>query len=139
MSSAATSQRRGERPGGRAEPAPAPARAPRRDRRRRQGVARSRAAPPRRSNVDIGALAGSGPAGRIVKADVLAAAERRPAGARRGDATVLRGGAAMLAHYMDESLTLPTATSFRTIVVTRARRAPPPAQGGRRAASRSRT
>ena len=37
--------------------------------------------------------------------------------------TVMRGGAAMLARYMDESLAIPTATSFRTIAVTHARRA----------------
>ncbi len=30
----------------------------------------------------------------------------------------MKGGAAMLAHYMDESLSIPTATSFRTIAVT---------------------
>jgi 2-oxoglutarate dehydrogenase E1 component len=68
-------------------------------------------------DVDLGALAGSGPAGRILKADVLAAAEGAPA-ALQSEATELRGGAAMLAHYMDESRSLPTATSFRTIVVT---------------------
>jgi multifunctional 2-oxoglutarate metabolism enzyme len=67
-------------------------------------------------NVDLGALAGSGPAGRILKADVIAAADgAQPAAAKT---TALRGGAAMLAHYMDESLALPTATSFRTIVVS---------------------
>ena len=67
-------------------------------------------------NVDLGSLAGSGPSGRILKADVLAAAD----GAQAAPATVseLRGGAAMLARYMDESRSLPTATSFRTIVVT---------------------
>ena len=68
-------------------------------------------------NVDLGALAGSGPAGRILKADVIAAAEGAPAPGQ-SEATELRGGAAMLAHYMDESRSLPTATSFRTIVVT---------------------
>jgi len=67
-------------------------------------------------NVDLGSLAGSGPAGRILKADVLAAAEGSQAAP--ATATELRGGAAMLARYMDESRSLPTATSFRTIVVT---------------------
>jgi 2-oxoglutarate decarboxylase len=70
-------------------------------------------------DVDLGTLSGSGPAGRILQADVLAAAEH-PAAATTTAATAkeLRGGAAMLAHYMDESLSLPTATSLRTIVVT---------------------
>ena len=68
-------------------------------------------------NVDLGSLAGSGRAGRIVKADVLAAAEQ-PAGAPEAVTTELRGGAAMLVHYMDESLAIPTATSFRTVVVS---------------------
>jgi 2-oxoglutarate decarboxylase len=74
-------------------------------------------------NVDLGSLAGSGPSGRILKADVLAAADgAQPAadGAQPAPAAAseLRGGAAMLARYMDESRSLPTATSFRTIVVT---------------------
>jgi 2-oxoglutarate dehydrogenase E1 component len=73
--------------------------------------------------VDLGAIAGTGPAGRIVKQDVLAAAERpapatAPGAAERpASATELRGGAAMLARYMDESRSIPTATSLRTIVV----------------------
>ncbi|HZL55179.1 MAG TPA: multifunctional oxoglutarate decarboxylase/oxoglutarate dehydrogenase thiamine pyrophosphate-binding subunit/dihydrolipoyllysine-residue succinyltransferase subunit [Solirubrobacteraceae bacterium] len=66
--------------------------------------------------VQLGSLAGSGPAGRILKADVLAAADGAQAAPAK--ATALRGGAAMLAHYMDESLSIPTATSFRTIVVS---------------------
>src|SRR3954447_1619644 len=70
--------------------------------------------------VDLANVAGSGPRGRITKADVLngggngaasataTAAERQP----------LKGGAAMLAKYMDESRSIPTATSFRTMTVT---------------------
>ena len=70
-------------------------------------------------SVDLGSVAGSGPAGRIVKADVLAAAEQPGTdGDSPSAATELRGGAAMLARYMDESRAIPTATSFRTIVVT---------------------
>ncbi len=44
----------------------------------------------------------------------------RPPRRRRGDgsSTLLKGGAAMLARYMDESRSIPTATSFRTITVT---------------------
>jgi 2-oxoglutarate decarboxylase len=68
--------------------------------------------------VDLASVAGSGPAGRIVKADVLAAAEHPAAAPAPGGATELRGGAAMLARYMEESRAIPTATSFRTIVVS---------------------
>jgi 2-oxoglutarate dehydrogenase E1 component len=75
-------------------------------------------------DVDLGSLAGSGAAGRIVKADVLGAVEQRgapapvqPDGAAQ-TATVMKGGVAMLARYMDESLAVPTATTFRTIPVT---------------------
>jgi 2-oxoglutarate dehydrogenase E1 component len=74
--------------------------------------------------VDLDAVEGSGPRGRISKADVLAAAdggrgvptagEREPG----AGAQPLRGSAAALARYMDESRSIPTATSFRTITVT---------------------
>ena len=69
--------------------------------------------------VDLGAIQGSGPAGRISKADVLAAEGNgaAPAAATAG-ATQLKGASAMLARYMDESRAIPTATSFRTITVT---------------------
>ncbi len=67
--------------------------------------------------VDISHLHGSGPAGRITKADVLAA-KAAPAPAPPAGATQLRGGAAMLARYMDESRQVPTATSFRAMTVT---------------------
>jgi len=76
--------------------------------------------------VDLSIVTGSGPAGRISKADVLAAADgtqvppvtdAAPA-ARTAGATPIKGAAAMLARYMDESRTIPTATSFRTITVT---------------------
>ncbi len=79
-------------------------------------------------DVDLAAVPGSGPGGRIVKADVLgvvanggpattngkSTAASEPAGERR----LLKGGAAMLARYMDESRSTPTATSFRTLTVT---------------------
>src|SRR4051812_25737279 len=77
--------------------------------------------------VDLSHVAGSGPGGRITKADVLAtvgnggpAAVAEPATAPAPDATPqpLRGGAGMLAKYMDESRSIPTATSFRTLAVT---------------------
>src|SRR4051812_28233878 len=77
--------------------------------------------------IDVSHVAGSGPGGRITKADVLAtvgnggpAAVAEPATAPAPDATPqpLRGGAGMLAKYMDESRSIPTATSFRTLAVT---------------------
>ena len=61
--------------------------------------------------VDLAKVTGTGPGGRVMKEDVL-----------RGEdgpkATPLRGGAATLARYMDESRAIPTATSFRTLTVT---------------------
>jgi len=79
--------------------------------------------------VDLQGVIGSGPGGRIVKADVLAAAGNggpvaapRPAApapaAAPAGSTVIKGAAAMLARYMDESRSIPTATSFRTLTVT---------------------
>jgi 2-oxoglutarate decarboxylase len=65
--------------------------------------------------VDLSKVQGSGPAGRISKADVLAAGNGAPAAA---EAKLLKGASAMLARYMDESRAIPTATSFRTITVT---------------------
>jgi multifunctional 2-oxoglutarate metabolism enzyme len=65
--------------------------------------------------VDLSKVHGSGPAGRISKADVLAAENGAAAPA---EATLLKGASAMLARYMDESRSIPTATSFRTITVT---------------------
>jgi multifunctional 2-oxoglutarate metabolism enzyme len=78
--------------------------------------------------VDLGRVEGSGPGGRVTKADVLAVAGNGAAtapapappgaGAGAGEPELLRGSAAMLARYMDESRSIPTATSFRTITVT---------------------
>ena len=69
--------------------------------------------------IDLASVHGSGPAGRITKADVLSAklAPSEPPPAAPG-ATPLRGGAAVLARYMEESRQVPTATSFRTMTVT---------------------
>ncbi len=72
--------------------------------------------------VDLSGVSGSGPAGRIVKSDVLdaagnGAATRTPAEAPAG-AELMKGSAAALARYMDQSRSIPTATSFRTIAVT---------------------
>src|SRR5215208_5961542 len=75
--------------------------------------------------VDLADVHGSGPAGRISKADVLAAANgdtaqaAPPAPPTNGAAPqLLKGASAMLARYMEESRSIPTATSFRTITVT---------------------
>jgi multifunctional 2-oxoglutarate metabolism enzyme len=81
--------------------------------------------------VDLAQVSGSGPAGRIVKSDVLSAAGGNGAartvqsasdGAASGPAQAetkpMRGGAAALARYMEQSRKIPTATSFRTFTVT---------------------
>ncbi|MDX6688592.1 MAG: 2-oxoglutarate dehydrogenase component [Solirubrobacteraceae bacterium] len=73
--------------------------------------------------IDLAGVHGSGHAGRITKADVLAAkaapaAPAPAAPAPPAGATPLKGGAAMLARYMDESRSVPTATSLRTMTVT---------------------
>jgi 2-oxoglutarate dehydrogenase E1 component len=74
--------------------------------------------------VDLRGVPGTGPGGRVTKSDVLdakangAVAAPEAAAAVAGERTVLKGSAAMLARYMDESREIPTATSFRTITVT---------------------
>ena len=81
------------------------------------------------------------PGGKVTKADVLAAADGN--GAARGtpprraggEAKPLRGPAGMLAKAMNESRSIPTATSFRTLAGRRARRQ---AQGAQRRAQGAR-
>ncbi len=82
--------------------------------------------------VDLTTVSGSGPAGRIVKADVLSAAAGNGAAttaaspatptpsttAAPAGAQLMKGSAAALARYMDQSRSIPTATSFRTLTVT---------------------
>jgi multifunctional 2-oxoglutarate metabolism enzyme len=74
--------------------------------------------------IDLSGIEGTGPAGRISKSDVLAAASGNGASARAAapaaatNAQPIKGAAAMLVRYMDESRSIPTATSFRTITVT---------------------
>ncbi|HEV7163447.1 MAG TPA: multifunctional oxoglutarate decarboxylase/oxoglutarate dehydrogenase thiamine pyrophosphate-binding subunit/dihydrolipoyllysine-residue succinyltransferase subunit [Solirubrobacteraceae bacterium] len=80
--------------------------------------------------VNLSQVQGSGPAGRITKSDVLSAATGTSStasngtGSNGGTETVeavakpMRGGAAALARYMEESRSIPTATSFRTLTVT---------------------
>jgi 2-oxoglutarate dehydrogenase E1 component len=84
--------------------------------------------------VDLTGVWGSARGGRITKADVLAlagngsnapaqpaqagqAAPAKPAPKPAG-AQLIKGGGAALARYMDESRSIPTATSFRTLTVT---------------------
>ncbi len=68
-------------------------------------------------------MKGSGPSGKVTKADVLAAADgsgqapAAAAAAMAGEVKPLRGPAAMLAQAMNESRSMPTATSFRTLPV----------------------
>ncbi len=75
------------------------------------------------SGVDLGAVRGSAPGGKVTKADVLAAANGEglasagPAAPDGGAVVPLRGPAAMLAQAMNESRSVPTATSFRTLAV----------------------
>ncbi len=71
-------------------------------------------------SIDVGALTGSGPRGRVTKDDVLAAVEGNGgAAAAPQDAEVkpIRGPAATLARFMNESRDIPTATSFRSVPV----------------------
>jgi len=81
--------------------------------------------------VDLAGLTGTARGGRITKADVLAAkangggngataapAAPAPSRAAPAGAQPIRGGAAALARYMDESRSIPTATSFRTLTVS---------------------
>ena len=78
-----------------------------------------------REQLDITKIAGSGPDGLILRADVLRAmaspavraAAPQPPLARGAKVTPLRGPAASLVGYMEASLTIPTATSLRTLQV----------------------
>ena len=78
--------------------------------------------------VDLATVPGTGPAGRITKSDVLSSALGAPASAPPANGATataaapsvqpMKGGAAALARYMEESRAIPTATSFRTLTVT---------------------
>ena len=71
------------------------------------------------NGVDLKGLKGSGAGGKITKSDVLSAEGNGAAapGAIEGEARPLRGPAASLARAMDESRSIPTATSFRELAV----------------------
>ena len=83
--------------------------------------------------VDLANVRGTARRGRITKADVLAAgngvsAPAQPAGPdqaapassapRPAGGQLIKGAGAALARYMDQSRSIPTATSFRTLTVT---------------------
>jgi 2-oxoglutarate decarboxylase len=67
--------------------------------------------------IDVTSLEGSGPRGRVTKSDVLAIVEGDGAAAAKAEAKPIRGPAATLARFMNESRSIPTATSFRTVPV----------------------
>jgi 2-oxoglutarate dehydrogenase E1 component len=75
--------------------------------------------------VDLSSIQGTARGGRITKADVLnhgngsppTPAATAPAAPPAG-AQLIKGGGAALARYMDQSRSIPTATSFRTLAVT---------------------
>ncbi|HTR75867.1 MAG TPA: multifunctional oxoglutarate decarboxylase/oxoglutarate dehydrogenase thiamine pyrophosphate-binding subunit/dihydrolipoyllysine-residue succinyltransferase subunit, partial [Solirubrobacterales bacterium] len=69
--------------------------------------------------IDLGKVTPTGLGGKVTKEDVLNGGNGSGNGvaALSGEEKQLRGPAAMLAKAMDESRTVPTATSFRTIAV----------------------
>ncbi len=85
----------------------------------------------RKQDLDLALVRGSGPNGMILRGDVVAQAanaKRKPSAAATNGAaqppvpsgakvTPLKGPAATLTGYMDQSLSIPTATSFRTLPV----------------------
>ena len=66
--------------------------------------------------VDLGSVDGSGPGGKVTKADL---AGHGNGSSPAVSSTPLRGAAGTLARAMDESREVPTATSFRTLPVDR--------------------
>lgn len=75
------------------------------------------------NGVDLDAVSGSGPRGRVVAADVASAAAGGGAGTpatgtgAAEETVLLKGPPAALARYMNDSRSIPTATTFRTIPV----------------------
>jgi multifunctional 2-oxoglutarate metabolism enzyme len=70
------------------------------------------------NGVDLAGVKGSGPGGKITKSDVLSGGDGAgPATAATGEAQPLRGPAATLAKAMNQSRSIPTATSFRELAV----------------------
>jgi 2-oxoglutarate dehydrogenase E1 component len=96
------------------EPAPAAAAAETADGARATPVARRAA---RANGVDLSGIKGTGPGGKITKSDVLSAEGNGAAAPAAGEVKPLRGPAATLAKAMNESRSIPTATSFRELAV----------------------
>src|SRR5215210_4961547 len=71
------------------------------------------------NGVDLKGVKGTGPGGKITKSDVLSAEGGDGAApvAAEGETKPLRGPAASLARAMNESRSIPTATSFRELAV----------------------
>src|SRR3954463_12179474 len=71
------------------------------------------------NGLDVSTVKGSGPRGRVTKDDIEAAISGNGAGTPPAPAGAkpIRGPAATLARFMNESRSIPTATSFRTIEV----------------------
>jgi 2-oxoglutarate dehydrogenase E1 component len=77
------------------------------------------------NDLDLAKVRGSGPRGRVTKSDVLAALQGNGAAAAEAaakpapppGAKPIRGPAATLVRFMNESRSIPTATSFRTLEV----------------------
>ena len=71
--------------------------------------------------LDLASVAGTGPRGRVTKDDVLAAIEGNgaptAAASDGAGAEPIRGPAATLVRFMNESRGIPTATSFRSVPV----------------------
>jgi 2-oxoglutarate dehydrogenase E1 component len=96
---------------------PAPAAAEEADGARATPVARRAA---QANGVDLKGVKGSGHAGKVTKADVLSAegdGDGAAPAAVEGEAKPLRGPAGTLARAMNESRSIPTATSFRELAV----------------------
>ncbi|HEY2554682.1 MAG TPA: 2-oxo acid dehydrogenase subunit E2, partial [Candidatus Cybelea sp.] len=102
----------------------------------------------KRLDVDLGAVRGSGPDGLILRSDVIEQADGArgqtrvpqpplPPLAHDAKLVPLRGPAAALTGYMEQSLTIPTATSFRTIAVDTLDARRKELNGGLKAAGRS--
>jgi 2-oxoglutarate decarboxylase len=71
------------------------------------------------NGIDVSSLKGTGPRGRVTKEDVEAAMQGNGAAAPAAAAETkpIRGPAATLVRFMNESRSIPTATSFRTLEV----------------------
>ncbi len=101
-----------------------------------------------RLGVDLSRVRGSGPEGLILRGDVLEQAERArmlPASSGpplppippNATLTKLKGPAAALTGYMEQSLSIPTATSFRSCRSTCSTRAAKSCNGAIKAAGRT--